>query len=142
VSYQTHDQYSLLLGMMVAVGICISLSTLLFFMLSPLTSRLPGLSWLMVCIFLSAQLASKTNLLAQINLLESREIWSTQDFLSDQSIVAYLLKSLLGYEATPITAQVITYIAALALMVSVTLIRGVFRTNLNTPGEEVINVSN
>jgi len=117
VLWQTQPfSQALVLGTAVGVGISASLAILLYFLLRMVHQNFPLVIWYLSGWFLSAQLAVKTNLLAQIGLIDAEIVWSTEAWLSEQTVLGYLFRSLIGYEATPIYWQLYCYLFSIGLV--------------------------
>jgi len=107
---------ALLLGAIIGAGFSASLAVLLYFFVMLIEKYMPLISLFITGVFLTGQLANKTNLLAQIGLIDGEVFWSTEAIFSEQTVVGHVLRSLVGYEATPIHWQVYTYIFVLLIL--------------------------
>lgn len=112
---------SMLLGTFLGLGICLSLTTLLYLAALWLKQRL-GLwaTWSLLLIYAAGQLVNAFPLLEQVDLInESATVWNTQRFISNEFEFGHLFNVLFGYQATPSVTQITVYLFALALPLSV-----------------------
>jgi high-affinity iron transporter len=108
---------SLLLGIFLGLGICLSLAILLYLTAQWLKLRLgPWATWALVLIYATGQLVNALPLLVQVDLIDaSATAWSSQILVSNEFEFGHLFNVLFGYQATPSIAQVIVYVCALSI---------------------------
>lgn len=110
---------SLLVGSTLGVGICMSFSTLLFFLIHAL-KRQCGLHLVITLLALNsaAKLLLALDLASQTDLIASTmTVWDLRHILSEQSELGRVLRALIGYEATPNVLSVITYFASATVFI-------------------------
>jgi high-affinity iron transporter len=106
-------------GSAIGAGIGASIGVLTFAVL-----RAPGstasvgicrvLLWLIGC----GMVMQASMLLEQVDWLPAAEpLWSTADWIAEQSVLGEMLYAVFGYEATPSVVQVLIYAVCLALMI-------------------------
>jgi high-affinity iron transporter len=97
-------------AMSIGLGICISISYLLFFLFMNLNKARPFK--LAIAVFLAAQLSSIVVILQQIDLLSSSlPLWNSNYLIADKSEYGQFFHALFGYDATP----TLLYLIALGL---------------------------
>lgn len=108
---------SLLLGVVLGTGICISIAILLYFTLRYSDENIhPKTSCYFLLLFSAGQLMKMVNRLEQIDILPSGSIlWNSNRLLAENSELGYFLTVMFGYEATPSLIQLIIYFTALFL---------------------------
>ncbi|MCF2949242.1 hypothetical protein L0668_14075 [Paraglaciecola aquimarina] len=109
---------SMLVGLFLGLGICLSLMILLYFVLTWLDTKITSLiSIICIPIYSIGQLTNSLPLLVQVDLINGSEtIWDTQNILSDQSELGQLFNVLFGYQATPSFNQFVLYISTLLIL--------------------------
>ncbi|GAA6183975.1 MULTISPECIES: hypothetical protein [Alteromonadaceae] len=110
--WQVNEQSnSLFLGLILGIGICTSIATLLVLLLKPL-QKVKVARYLFL-IFAVGQFSHIANLLQQTDLVTSQKIWSTEQFISDENEIGQFLTTLIGYESSPTGLYILIYLAAL-----------------------------
>ena len=114
---QANAPQAILLGTLLGLGICLSISILLHFILLWLAQTCGrGSVILALLIYASGQLTGSLTLLVQIDWLEySQPLWDLNEIISDQSELGHFLNVLIGYKASPSVHQLSLYILALTL---------------------------
>ncbi len=101
-AFSTRDAtaMSLLVGSILGIGICASVSLLLYIFLRP-HRTIRGLQLLLI-VFVAGHVAESTQLLQQVDFMqESSAMWDSRHFISDESEYGHLLNALFGYQARP-----------------------------------------
>ncbi|PCH95301.1 MAG: hypothetical protein COB83_09170 [Gammaproteobacteria bacterium] len=126
---QTEQLESLVIGMILGAGICISIAILLYFTLQYCDENIcVNTSRYILLFFAVGQLIQATSLLEQVDLLPNGQIvWNSQQLLSENSELGYLLTALFGYEATPSTMQLALY--SIALLIPIIIARFLAKKN-------------
>ena len=104
-------------GLFLAAGITTSLSILLFLVLEKIKEyySIKIVFWLTI-IFVAGQLNLITPLLIQVDLISDMgSLWDTSTYIQDDSEYGLLLKSLIGYEATPSIIHLMVFVSVLIL---------------------------
>ncbi|GLX77094.1 hypothetical protein tinsulaeT_04340 [Thalassotalea insulae] len=125
------NEMSLLLGVLVAAGIGLSFSILLFFLLRWLANNHYRIYWqaLWAC-FLAGLVAQMVHLLSQVDLLsDSSALWNSGWLIEDSSEYGHVFQALIGYEATPSMSYLIIYLSAIALFYLGKFIMGKYSFN-------------
>jgi high-affinity iron transporter len=106
---------TLFIGVVLGVGICISISILLYFFCLFLNERFYARSTELIFILFACGLFNKTSdLLLQIDFLpSSRMIFDFNFIIKEKSELGHFLKALLGYDASPTLLQIGLYFTAL-----------------------------
>jgi high-affinity iron transporter len=106
---------TLFIGVVLGVGICISISILLYFFCLFLNERFYARSTELIFILFACGLLNKTSdLLLQIDFLpSSRMIFDLNFIVREKSELGHFLKALLGYDASPTLLQIGLYFTAL-----------------------------
>jgi high-affinity iron transporter len=114
---QNNVLQSMLLGIFLGLGICLSLAILLYLTAQWFRQRFGIWStWSLVLIYATGQLVNALPLLVQVDLIDaSATAWSSQHLLSNEFEFGHLFNVLFGYQATPSIAQVIVYVFALSI---------------------------
>ncbi|MFA3791019.1 hypothetical protein AB6T38_07860 [Aliiglaciecola sp. SL4] len=112
VNEQSH---SLFLGLILGVGICTSIATLLVLLLKPL-QKVKVARYLFL-VFVVGQFSHIAYLLQQTDLVTSQQIWSSKQFISDENEIGQFLATLIGYESSPTGLYILIYLVALILPV-------------------------
>lgn len=116
---QTQQVESMLIGIVLGGGICLSISILLYFVLK-YADRLIShqTSKIFLLLFAIGQLMHTIVLLQQVDIFpSSKTLWNSSDLISEHSELGQLLTVLFGYETTPSILQLITYTVALIIPV-------------------------
>jgi high-affinity iron transporter len=124
----------LFIGVILAVGICVSIAILLYFLLRYSDENIhANLSCYFLLFFALGQLMQSIVLLEQIDILPlSYSLWNTTHYISENSELGQLLSVLFGYETTPSVMQFIIYLIAFCIPV---LLKNSKNLNLKTSGE-------
>jgi len=121
ISYWTQAKQddTLLIGITLGGGICLSISILFYFLLRSMDKRIYNQTSCYFLLFFGVgQLMQAIMLLQQVDILSSSQpIWDSGAFIAEESGLGQLLTVLFGYETTPSILQLISYIAALTLPV-------------------------
>ncbi|MDO6695182.1 hypothetical protein Q4574_17925 [Aliiglaciecola sp. 3_MG-2023] len=105
---QTH---SLFLGLILGIGICTSIATLLVLLLKPL-QKVKVARYLFL-VFVVGQFSHIAYLLQQTDLVTSQQIWNSKQFISDENEIGQFLATLIGYESSPTGLYILIYLIAL-----------------------------
>ncbi|MDR0780882.1 MAG: FTR1 family protein [Pseudomonadales bacterium] len=126
---ESESMARILLGILVATGISVSCSALLYFALRALPSRHALRVTVLLLALFAGNLAMQTILsFMQADWLPyTMELWNSEAILSESSIAGRLLSALIGYEATPSLAQLTAYAAAFAATACTPLFRHAWR---------------
>ncbi len=103
----------LMLGVVLGLGICISVGILLYFSLR-FGDRVinPYTSVLLMLLYAAGQLMQASKLLLQIDVFPGGErLWDSNILIKESSELGHFLTALFGYDATPTLSQVIMYFA-------------------------------
>lgn len=124
---------SLLIGMVLGAGICLSIGILLYFLMVYCDQHLSAYSSsLLLLLYGVGQINQLSNLLLQIDLLPSSQaLWDLNDVIRENSELGQLLHALVGYIATPTTAQIIIYLIAVAIPLGLFYLLPKLKTNKN-----------
>ena len=106
---------SIVVGVIIGTGICLSIAILLYFILVSLAKKSRSQ---IVCYFLLlfgvGQLIQGLQLLEQVDIISSNaHLWSTNYLIAEDSELGYFLTILFGYEATPSAMELIVYLSAI-----------------------------
>jgi len=138
--HQNGSGYSLLLGLIIAIGICISFAVLLYFSLTWLTSRhYNKLFTILWSLFIVGQFCFVVPLLAQVDLINDANIvWDSSIWVKDSSEYGHILNAMMGYEATPSSTYLIFYFISIVCCYSNFLLSQAFSSTAknNISGEE------
>jgi len=110
---------SMLIGIILGGGICLSIAILFYFLLKYINQNihLKMFNYFLL-LFATGQLMKAIVLLQQVdNLPSSSIVWDSSHLISENSELGQLLMVLFGYEATPSNIQLITYIIAFSIPV-------------------------
>lgn len=136
-NYWTQAQQvdSMLIGIILGGGICLSISILLYFLLKSADYNLYfHTSKYFLLLFSLGQLMHAIVLLQQVDILSSSQaLWDSSRFITEDSEVGQLLTVLFGYESTPSLLQLIIYIIAFSIPV---MISKLTKIRLFTRGEK------
>lgn len=113
----TQSISDILAGLSMGLGICLSFSALLYFLLNWLKRKSMSLIlYSLLALFLSGQISQVVNLLQQIDIVTSSEaIWDSSNIVKDSSEYGHLFKTLFGYEASPSLEFLMVYAASLII---------------------------
>ena len=111
---QAQQIESMLLGMVLGGGICVSIAILFYFLLKFADRNFYlNTSNYFLLFFAIGQLMHAIVLLQQVDLLSSSQpVWDSSRFIAENSELGQLLTVMFGYETTPSTTQLITYAVA------------------------------
>ncbi|GEB71635.1 hypothetical protein PC2016_3977 (plasmid) [Pseudoalteromonas carrageenovora] len=119
--WQNNDAgQSLFIGTLLGVGICLSFSVLLYFLMNAIKYRF-GMYPLFILLALNsaAKLLVALDLASQIDLITSTAtVWDLRDLLGENSELGRVLRALVGYEATPDLMSVLIYSTSSVLFLS------------------------
>lgn len=109
----------LLIGIILAIGICVSVAILLYFLLGYSNKNIHIKTSRYFLLFFSlGQLIQSIALLQQVDVLPlSYSLWNSNHFITENSEIGQLLGVMFGYETTPSLMQLIIYLAAFILPV-------------------------
>jgi len=115
------EMLPVLVGGAIGAGIGISLGVLIYYSLINLPERLAIIVPLLLLALVASGMASQAVVyLMQGGLIESQlPVWDTTGWIAETSVTGQLLYALLGYEATPTTAQLGVYGITLAVFLLV-----------------------
>ncbi|MEZ5524145.1 MAG: FTR1 family protein [Pseudomonadales bacterium] len=116
--HQTTELQSALMGSSIGFAIGLSIGVLLYYLLRSLPPSLMRLTALILLAMFAGNMLSQAALqLTQADWISSSQaLWNTSGWLSESSIAGRLLYALIGYEATPSLAQVISYLLGAGLV--------------------------
>jgi len=105
---------SLFIGIILAVGICISFAILFYFLLQYSDAHIHiKTSCYFLLFFALGQLMQSIALLQQVDILPLNDsLWNSTNFIAENTELGQLLRVLLGYETTPSVMQLIIYLTA------------------------------
>lgn len=109
-----------LIGIILGLGILVSIGILLFFAINFSDQQLYVFtsSWLTL-FFGAGQLMQASNLLLQIDMLPSLSpLWDSNSLIQESSELGHLLTALFGYDASPSLIQIIIYLFAVITPIS------------------------
>ena len=111
---QAQQIESLLIGIILGGGICLSIAILFYFLLRYTDQKsYPATSNYFLLFFIIGQLMQAIILLQQVDILPSSQpLWDSSQFIDENSELGQLLTVLFGYESTPSPLQFIVYIIA------------------------------
>jgi high-affinity iron transporter len=106
---------ALFVGIILGVGICVSIGILWYFLCHFLNENIYEKSSELLLLFFACGLLNKTsNLLLQIDFLPSTSMaWDINFIVKENSELGHFLAALLGYDASPTLLQVLIYFTAL-----------------------------
>jgi len=118
---QSNAVQSMLLGTFLGLGICLSLAILLYFAVRWLKQRVgPRATLSLILIYVTGQLVNALPLLVQVDVIDaSATAWSSQNLVSNEFEFGHLFNALFGYQASPSIAQVIVYVLAISIPLSI-----------------------
>mgnify|MGYP000137805701 FL=1 len=110
---------SMLIGVILGGGICLSIAILLYFLLKKSDQKIhPNTSNYFLLFFTIGQLMHAIVLLQQVDILPSSQpLWDSGKLIAENSELGRLLTVLFGYETTPSPLQFITYAIAFIIPV-------------------------
>lgn len=116
---QTQQVESILIGIVLGGGICLSISILLYFILNSADMNISvNTSSYFLLFFALGQLMHAIVLLQQVDIFwSSQPVWNSSHLIAENSEVGQLLTVLFGYESSPSLLQLITYVFALIIPV-------------------------
>ena len=108
-----------LIGSVIGAGIGISVGVFFYYLLVSLPFKNGlKLGYILTLLVAASMVLQATQLLIQADWLVSQyPLWDTSSWISERSITGQLLYALLGYESTPTAIQVISYCAAIIIMI-------------------------
>lgn len=113
----TDASQSIAIGIIIGLGICSSVSILLFFLvdLRPLGKQ-QILAWTILLLFSAGQLSQVAQQLNQMDFLEnSSAVFNIKEIIADDSALGYLLNSFIGYKSSPTFTELCIFIGAFIL---------------------------
>lgn len=119
--WQSNDAgQSLFIGTLLGVGICLSFSVLLCFLMNAIKHRFGMYPLFTLLAFNSAaKLLVALDLASQIDLItNTATVWDLRDVLSENSELGRVLRALVGYEATPDLMSVLIYSTSSVIFLS------------------------
>ena len=119
--WQSNDAgQSLFIGTLLGVGICLSFSVLLYFIINSIKHRFGMYPLFTLLAFNSAaKLLVALDLASQIDLItNTATVWDLRDVLSENSELGRVLRALVGYEATPDLMSVLIYSTSSVIFLS------------------------
>lgn len=102
-------------GLAIGLGISLSFSSLLLFLLLWLTKKkYYTITYSFWAFFLTGQLSQVVNLLQQVDIIQSSEaLWDSSILVEDRSEYGHILNTLVGYEASPSGEFILIYLLSL-----------------------------
>lgn len=127
---QVQQVESMILGIILGGGICLSISILFYFLLIHADQKIYlKTSRYFLLFFALGQLMQAVVLLQQVDIISSSQpVWDSGKLIAENSEIGQLLTVLFGYESTPSLLQVLLY--AIALMIPVILSKSPFISKL------------
>ena len=113
----TDASQAIAIGIVIGLGICSSLSILLFFLidLRPFNKQ-KVMAWTILIFFCAGQLLQVVQLLNQIDLIaNSSTLFNLEVFIADDSALGYFLNSFIGYKSSPTFVELSIFIGAIIL---------------------------
>ena len=125
---QTGGVEPLVVGVILASGICISIAILLYLaLLHSDNNSDTGISRFFLLFFGVGQLMNMSHLLEQVDMFPSdTPLWNSNVLISENSEIGQLFMALFGYDATPSALQVVLYMSAVALPLLIAFAFGSF----------------
>ena len=119
---QAQQVESMLVGIILGGGICLSISILFYFLLKYADQKIHlKTSNYFLLFFALGQLMHAIVLLQQVDILPtSQSVWDSGAFIAESSEIGQLLTVLFGYETTPSPLHLIIYIIAFTIPVMMT----------------------
>jgi high-affinity iron transporter len=120
-----------IMGSSIGFTIGVSIGVLLFYILRNLpSSALRATALSLLALFAGNMLSQAALQLTQADWIPSAHaVWNTSQWLSESSVSGRLLYALIGYEATPSLAQVISYLIGAATVLLLAKIKKYRETN-------------
>lgn len=117
---QTELLASILIGMLLGVGICVSVGILLYFILQLNQQKVQfGINNILLLLFGCGQLTQAIHLLLQMDLLPAEAaIWDSSFLVDENSELGYFFTALVGYDARPTSLHIFLYVIALLLPIA------------------------
>ncbi|WP_111977663.1 hypothetical protein [Algibacillus agarilyticus] len=119
---------AIVIGMILGIGICLSVAILLYFFLRycELNQYRPSIHALFI-IFIVGQVSQIINLLNQVNSLpdvfqNQQPLWQSQAFIAENSEWGHLLSSFIGYEDSPNLPYLSAYLCAYAFILLIPIL--------------------
>lgn len=127
----TANLQTAIMGSSIGFAIGVSIGVLLFYILRNLPSSVLRPTALFLLALFAGNMFSQAALqLTQADLIPSAHaVWDTSQWLSESSVSGRLLYALIGYEATPSLAQIISYIVGAASVLLFAQIKRHRKTN-------------
>lgn len=118
---QAQQVESMLIGIILGGGICLSISILFYFLLKYFDQNISSkTSNYFLVFFALGQLMHAIVLLQQVDILPSSQpVWNSGSIIAENSELGQLLTVLFGYETTPSPLQLIIYIIAFIVPVMI-----------------------
>jgi len=118
---QAQQVESMLIGIILGGGICLSISILFYFLLKYADQNIYlKTSNYFLLFFALGQLMHAIVLLQQVDILPSSQpVWDSGVFIAENSEIGQLLTVLFGYETTPSPLQLIIYVIAFIIPVMI-----------------------
>lgn len=134
ITYLTHywtqaeQLESMIIGVILGSGICVSISILLYFLLRSADHKINhNVSNYFLLFFATGQLMKSIVLLQQVDFISSNQpFWDTSSVIIESSEVGQLLIVLFGYESTPSSLQVVLYVLAIVIPVVAPKLRYIY----------------
>lgn len=119
---QAQQVESMLIGIILGGGICLSISILFYFLLKYVDQNIsPKTSNYFLVLFALGQLMHAIVLLQQVDILPSSQpVWNSHSIIAENSELGQLLTVLFGYESTPSPLQLTIYVIAFIIPVIMT----------------------
>lgn len=116
---------AMFLGIILGGGICVSIAILFYFSLSFINNNLAkNCSNYFILLFAIGQLMHAVVLLQQVDILSSgQQLWDSGHLIAENSEVGQLLTVLFGYETTPSTIHLITFLIAFVIPITLRKIK-------------------
>ncbi|WP_419146814.1 hypothetical protein [Pseudoalteromonas 'SMAR'] len=123
--WQVSGSQSLALGVVLGIGICFSFSTLLFFFLDWFRSnKVVLVLLLLLALHAASKVAMALDLALQVDFIAANPVsLDLRGWIDEHSVMGRLLRILVGYEATPNSASLAGYVAALSLFLGISIWR-------------------
>ena len=112
---------NIIAGLSIGLGLCLSFSFLLFFLLVWLNNnnKYYLVTYSFWALFLTGQVSQIVTLLQQVDLIKSSEVlWDSSFIIEDKSEYGHLLNTLFGYEARPSVEFILLYLGSLLVIFS------------------------
>lgn len=116
---------SLLIGMVLGAGICMSIGVLLYFFVIYCDRNLSVYTVsLLFLLYGAGQLIQATNLLLQIDILPTSSVlWDMNIMINEKSEIGHFLNALFGYDASPTISQALIYVVAIIIPMALFIIK-------------------